>query len=290
MTAGARHPRPAFVARLALLVAAVTAVLVPAPTALTAPLAAVAVVATVEPIVRTRRVGHLDALVVGTGSVLISLMALGLLLNYLPGGITERSWGIAAGLAGLAALLGSELHHRFGAARTGAAARTRTAAGTGAAAGWRAVRESVRAGGRALTPRRLLGASWFVAAALVVTVALTMSVRATQRAEQPPLSLAVAAPASGQAAAPGTAVIAVSATRPAGPYRLFVDAGQGSVLLRPSLAVTSGQTYVTVPAPDGRRVVVTLTGLADDHVLRSLVLGARQADPARPAPGTEPSR
>ncbi|WP_128423255.1 MULTISPECIES: hypothetical protein [Frankia] len=283
---------------MALLVAAVTAVLVPAPTALTAPLAAVAVVATVEPIVRTRRVGHLDALVVGTGSVLISLMALGLLLNYLPGGITERSWGIAAGLAGLAALLGSELHHRFGAARTGAAARTaaktRTATGTGAAAaaaaGWRAVRESVRAGGRALTPRRLLGASWFVAAALVVTVALTMSVRATQRAEQPPLSLAVAAPASGQAAAPGTAVIAVSATRPAGPYRLFVDAGQGSVLLRPSLAVTSGQTYVTVPAPDGRRVVVTLTGLADDHVLRSLVLGARQADPARPAPGTEPSR
>ncbi|MCM3887281.1 hypothetical protein [Frankia sp. R82] len=268
--------RPTTVARLVLLVVATTAVLVPAPTAITTVLVAAAAVSIIEPVVRTRAAGRLDGLLVGIFGLLATLMALGLTLHYLPGGITAHSWGVGAGLVGLGVLVGTELHdHRGGSARAAKAGAQGSSEPWGVAArSWPA---RVRGALLPTARRHLAPIACYVAAGVIVVLAFVLSVRATHRAERPPLTLSAAAPrTSAVAPTSDSTVLTLSSTRSGGPYRVFVNAGTGPRLVLAALT-TDGvhPTPITVPTPAGQRVVVTLVDAASGHTLRTLVLGAQ---------------
>ncbi|MET0967178.1 MAG: hypothetical protein ABWZ02_12305 [Nakamurella sp.] len=90
---------------LLVLVAAVAA-FVGASVLLTAPLTLLAILAVVERVVRFRRRGLLDAVLCAVAGTIAGFALLGLLLNFLPWGLTRQSWAVGAGALALIALAG----------------------------------------------------------------------------------------------------------------------------------------------------------------------------------------
>jgi hypothetical protein len=90
--------------RAALVVTAAVAAFSGASVLLTAPLTLLAVVAVVERVVRFRRRGLLDAVLCGAAGIVIAFALLGLVVNFLPWGLTRQSWAVGAAALALIAL------------------------------------------------------------------------------------------------------------------------------------------------------------------------------------------
>ena len=241
-------PRPGVITRdlatrAGLLLATVLLVGFHAPTWMATPLVVLTVAAVVQLVARGRGRGGIDAWVAGLGGLLVTLVLLGLVLNLLPGGLDRVSWSIGLGVVGTIALLGS----------------TKATYAKGRPS------PSVQQLGHVLR-----GASWYALSAVVLVVALLISVHDTNRSERAPLALSV------QRSSGTTATIVVTSSRDAGPYTMVVDAGNGAVPVRTDFSITPGtpvEQALTVPA--GKRVTVELTDANSGAAVRTVILDPR---------------
>jgi hypothetical protein len=231
--------------RAVLLLVAVLLIAFNAPTWLATPMVVLAAAAVVQRVARGRGQGGIDAWVAGLGGLLVTLVLLGLALNLLPGGLDRVSWSIGLGVVGVVTLAVSAV--------------------------------STTQGGQRALPlgqvgKQLRGAGWYAACAMVLVVALLISVHATNRSERAPLALSV------QRASGTTATIVVTSSRDAGPYAIVIDAGAGAgaATVRSDFVLTGGtpvEKTLTIPA--GKRVTVRLTDATSGATVRSVILDPR---------------
>ncbi len=235
--------RPLAVLRTLLVLAATASVLADAPAAVRTPLVALAAVGVAGPLLVVRGSQPWDAVIVAAGGLLVGLMALGLGLDLLPGGLTRTSWGIGTGLVELG-LLGIGLRLRAWAPRVPPAPTPRRAA-------------------------QLLGrVGWSAAAAAVVAGALVIATRATDDADRGPLQLAV------DASNPGRPVVVLSSATPQGPFDLLLTARGAQRVLARRLLVGPGMVVrEPLAVRPGTRATITLlmTG-GSGAALRTLVV------------------
>ncbi len=179
----------------------------------------------------------LDIIVRAVGGLILALVALGFLLDVVPGGLTRVSWSVAAGVAALAALADC--------LRRPAPPRVQLAALRGS----------------------LPGAVWYVLAAAVLGAAFTITVRATDRSERPPLALSVTS------ADTDSAEVAISAGTTGGSYDLLVGDGTTAGTVQGPFTVAAGASVEhQVVLPAGERVTIALVAPGTSLPLRSLVL------------------
>ncbi|NHC13463.1 hypothetical protein [Motilibacter deserti] len=223
----------------ALVVAAVVLALLEAGAALRGPVTAAAVLATVLG-AAPRGSGRRHLVVSAGGALLVGAVLVGVVLDVLPGGITRASWAVSAGLLGLLALA--------------MAARRGTPA----------VLPRLRR-----LPRPGTGTTWYVAAAAVVAAAAWVSVDAARDSERAPVQFAL------ENARAGSVEVVLTASQRSGPYDVVAVAGKRSTTLERDVVVTPGLPLrLTVPAPEGERVVVRLLPGDDPEgkPLRTLVV------------------
>jgi hypothetical protein len=220
--------------RVALVVVAAVLAAVSAPAVLTTVFVAAAAIAVLDRVVRYRRRGMLDAALVGFGALVVIPGLLGLLLNYLPGGITATSWALALVLVGIGALTVAGL-----------------ARGPVPPSPFRPL----------LSRRAIPTAAWSLAAVAVLALALVLSVRSFDRTHIAPVDISATAVQNGSA----TVTIASGSTQ--GPYELDLVTTSGR------LAVANGTSVaVVVAVPQDSRVQVQLVKPGSTTPLRTLTL------------------
>lgn len=224
--------------RLALAVAATVASGLSAPAWLSTVLTLVATSVVVERVVRFRRRGMLDAALVGAGLLAVSLGLLGLILNYLPGGISRTSWSIGAVLLAVAAL---------------------TAAGL--------MPEVPPSPFRPLWARRSLPtAVWGLVAAGIVAFALVISTGSYSRTHIAPLDL------SSTAVHNGTATLTVSSGTGQGPFEVDLVTSTSRAVLARNVVVAAGvSSALVIAVPPDTRALVQLVQPGTTLVLRELI-------------------
>ena len=249
-------------ARMALSVAAAALATFGAPTALVTAFSAAAAVAVVERLVRYRRRGMLDAALVGTGVLLVVLGLLGLVLNYLPGGITGFSWSIALVLLAIGSLTA-----------------------VGLVDGETAPPSAFRP---LLTRRSLPTLGWASASAAVLVIALVMSVQSFDRTHVAPVDI------SATSVSDGFATVTVSAGSKQGPYELDLVTTSGRMPAARNITVAAGTPVaVVVAVPSHARLLVQLVQPGTTTALRQLTfdstagattVGATTAGPTAAGP------
>ena len=229
-----------------LVVLALVAVLAQAPAAVRAPLSLLALAGTAARLARHRRRGGVDAVLVATGLLLVTLVLTGLLLGVSGVGLRAATWAVALAVVGLIALAVSALRPPVGRVDAGAPERS---------------------GG---APRRrgaLLLAPWVVASAAVTVVALVIAVRSASEAEVAPVQMSLSALEGPRAQ------IVVSASEASGPLELRTDPGDGSAVTYPLFSVPAdGSVTTSVLVPTSGRVVVTISNPGQVQPLRTLVV------------------
>lgn len=96
--------RPELLARVVLVVLNGAVTLLAAPVWVTAPLALLTLAVVSERVARHRDRGPLDSVLIAIVGCFAVLILLGVALNFLPGGITARSWAVGVTVVGLVAL------------------------------------------------------------------------------------------------------------------------------------------------------------------------------------------
>ncbi len=224
--------------RMALVVIAAVLVAVSAPAALTTVVVAGAAVVVVDRVARYRRRGMLDAALVGFGALLVVPGLLGLLLNYLPGGITATNWAVAMVLAGIGSLTLAGL-----------------ARGPVPPSPFRPL----------LSRRSIPTAAWSLAAVAVLVLALTLSVRSFDRTHVAPADLAATAVQN------GLATVTVSSGSRQGPFELDLVTNSGRKAVARNITLAPGTSVdVVVAVPAGSRVTVQLVTPGTTTPLRQL--------------------
>lgn len=233
--------------RAVLVLAAAGAGLLALPTAITTvlPVAATAVVA--ERAARLRRRGPTDAALVGVGSTVVALALLGVVLNFLPWGITRSSWSVGAGVVGLVVL---------------AACATRP----GATSPVTALR---------LRPSWLTGAG-VAGAVAVLAASVVISVVSYDSNQVVPLQLFAAGPV-----VDGRVTVVVDATEPAGPLALVQVTAAGTTVLDEDVRLAAGARLSrTVTIPSGFRVQIELRRAGQGAAVRTLIFDGGALLPA----------
>ena len=218
---------------------------------------AVAALVTVERLVRHRRGELLDALAVAVGGLLVTLVLTGLLLDLLPGGLTRASWSLGLAAVGITGLLICAC--------------------------------------RPVPPSPLRGMSWrvspltglaYVGAAMLVIVALGVSIASTRGQERSALQMSV------RGTWPTAEVLVTSATDQ-GPFELLVDDGRGAHRFAGPFAVRANQTFVasvpaSAPTQTGGKVTVSLANPGQTAPIRWVSVyhapAARGAQPSSARP------
>ncbi|MTD13753.1 hypothetical protein GIS00_07325 [Nakamurella sp. YIM 132087] len=236
-----RPSRNALVLRAVLVVLAAALSAVGATAWVTAPLGLAALAVTAEWAARLRRRGPLDTVLVATAGAVSALALIGLVLNYLPGGLTRLSWSIAIGIVCLVVLA--------------LVARRPLPP----ASPLRRVVVSV--------PR----ATWLWAGltAVLVLGAVLLSVRSVQTVNVPPTEF------SATSVADGRATLLINAGTPQDGLSVVVTTDGRAVTAATGLSAGPDQsTELTVDVAPGARSVVTLVR-ADGTVDRTLVIDTR---------------
>lgn len=224
--------------RIALAVAAAISAGLSAPAWLSTVLTVLASVVVVERVVRVRGRGMLDAALVGSGMLVVIFGLLGLLLNYVPGGIGRASWSIGAVLLAILLL---------------------TLVG---------LREDVPPSPfRPLWSRASLPtASWGLAAVAILVFAIVSSTQSFNRTHVAPLDI------SSTAISNGLATVTVSAGSDQGPFEVDLVTPTSRVVLARNISVSAGASSALVIAvPANARALVQLVQPGTTVVLRQLI-------------------
>ncbi len=238
--------------RMALAVAAAIVAGLSAPTWLSTLLTVAASVVVVERVVRLRRRGMLDAALVGSGMLVVVLGLLGLLLNYVPGGIGRTSWSIGAVLLAILLL---------------------TIVGLG---------EDVPPSPfRPLWSRSSLPtAIWGVAAAAILVFAIVISTQSFQRTHVAPLDLA------STPVRDGVATLTVSSGSEQGPFEVDLVTSTSRVVLAKNVTVSAGvSSALVIAVPARTRALVQLVQPGTTVVLRQLIFDTTATASAVPSTG-----
>jgi hypothetical protein len=220
-----------------------------APPALTTVVTAAAAVAVIDRVVRYRRRGMLDAALVGSGALVVVPGLIGLLLNYVPGGITATSWGVALVLVGIGSLTLAGL-----------------ARGPVPPSPFRPL----------LGRRSIPTAAWSLAAVAVLTLALLLSVGSFHRTHVAPVDIA------GTAVRNGSATVTLSAGSAQGPFELDLVTTSGRVAVARNITVTPDTSVaVVVAVPAGSRVLVQLVKPGTTTPLRQLTFDSSSTGTGR---------
>lgn len=199
-------------------------------------LAALAALAVGDRVVRLRGRGRLDALLVGVGGLIVSLILLGLLLDVVPGGLTRLSWSIGLGLIGLTALVECRR----------------------------------RPGGQSFTrhgPRKAGAAVWAVATGGLTVLAVVISVTSANDGESPPLQMSVRDIGSTHAD------VVVRGGSSVGTYELIAGTGAARRVVRRPFRIGAGESIVTTVAlGPGTRLPVYLDSTSPRSTVRFVIL------------------
>lgn len=231
--------------RAVLVVLGAVAVVTEQPIWLRAPLSVAALVGAISFCAsRRRRSEPIDTVLRAVGGVAIVFVLLGLVLNFLPTGLTSPGWGLGVGVTELATMLGFASRDRVIAAR--------------------------RAPGP--SRRRVIGfVGWGIAVGGVLTAALLLSLASYDRTHIPPVALGADTTGS-------TTVVTVASGRDAGPLvlRLVTDDGERTVLAR-DVRVGPGEAAATVRVPASTSGRIELLREDGSRVLRTLILDGSTA-------------
>jgi len=230
--------RPDLIWRAGLVLAAVVSCLVGAPTAVTGGLVLAGLVLVGERLVRLRRLGGLDGLLLLVGGLLVTLILVGLVLGATPIGLRLTTWVVA--LAVVAAL--------------------------GIALSWAQPRPKPTAYDAKTRLSVVTTLPWLAASLAIVVVAVTVSARSVAPTEEPTVQMSIGA-------VTGTKVnIVVSSSQTVGPLELRTTSA-GTDLSYPLFSVTAGKSVTTTLAlPLKGRYVITLNYPNQAQPLRTLTL------------------
>lgn len=233
-------------------VAAATVILALRPPAVIAAVVLLAAMAAVtERVVRHRRRGLLDAVLIGAGGALSATGLLAYLLAVSPIGLAPTSLLVGLAAMGVVAVL--------------------------CCAG-RPVPPSPVAGYLAATGRALsLGTILIlVASAVIVGAALALSLASSNASQTAPLAIAVSADDQG---APGLAAIEITAGTTTGPLTVQAVTGSQVTVLDTGVTVDPGHPYRTlVSLTPGTQTTVALLAAGSTDPVRELVLAAGPDD------------
>jgi hypothetical protein len=226
-------------ATLSNLLSAAAAVLAGAPTPVTAPLSLLAFAVVAERLVRVRDHNGADALLAGTGGLLVALILDGFLLGVTRIGLRPATWALSLGVIGLVGLVLVE---------------------------WLAP-ASTRRRPPWLRPRAGLDAGWALATGAVLVAALVISVVATHRADVAPVQMSFGTIS-------GSSVqVVVSADQATGELDLASQAADGTSVTYPLFTVRPGSPVTTsLVLPQRGRFVITLSYSDQTTPLRTLIL------------------
>lgn len=198
-----------------------------------------AAVVVIERVVRHRRRGMLDAALVGVGMLIVVLGLLGLLLNYVPGGITRISWSIGLVLLAIGML---------------------TAVGSSSEVVPQSPFRSLISRGAVPT------AAWSVAAAGIATAALVISVNSYNSTHVATLEM------STTGVKDGFATITVSSGTDQGPFEIDLLTSTSRTAIATDVKVSAGTaTAVAIAIPADSRLVVQLVDPGTTRTLRQLI-------------------
>lgn len=221
-----------------LVVAAAVCTFTGAPTAVTGSLVLASLVLVAERVVRLRRLGGLDALLLVVGGLLVTLVLLGIVLGSTAIGLRPTTWSVGLTLVAALGIVVSALHPR----------------------------PAPVAYGRQEHLAVVRAAPWLVAALVVVVVAVTMSARSVAPTEAAPVEMSLGT-------VKGTSVdVTVSASAALGPLEVRTTSN-GNDLSYPLFTVDAGQSVTTQLAlPATGRYVITLNYPDQAQPLRTLTL------------------
>lgn len=268
------EPTTVAAGRVLLVVAASGAVLAGAPTPMTAVLSLLAMVLTGERLARTRGRSRVDTALLGAGGALVTLILVGLLLGVSGIGLRPAGWAIALGVTALLGLGAAEYTDRRRPATPDEPVDPADPAdpadsvsladpvGVAHPAG-----PAVPDGTGRWSGIRVRNLPWALAVVAVIAGALTVSVRATDRADVAPLQMAFGTVQEAEAQ------VVVSADRASGPLELRTEAEDGTSLSYPLIQVEPGRPMTaSVVLPRTGRFVITLNNPDQTEPLRSLIL------------------
>ena len=201
-----------------------------------APLSCLSAVLVLERLVRRRDRSLLDSVVRGTGGMFVVLIAIGFVLDVVPGGLTRLSWSIGASIAGLGALIIQ-------------------------------TRRSPPPPLRMAFIWRTTGAAWYALAAAGLGISLVISIRATTQSERPVLALSL------ESSDNDSAELTITAGAAGGEYDLLLDNGRTPVTVHGPIGMlpySSVEDIIALPA--GNRVTVSLVAHGHSQALRSLIV------------------
>lgn len=239
--------------RMALAVAAAIAAGLSAPVWLSTVLVILASLVVVERVVRVRDRGMLDAALVGSGMLAVVFGLMGLLLNYVPGGIGRISWSIGAVLLAILLL---------------------TMVG---------LREEVPPSPfRPLWSRGSLPtAIWGAVAAGILVFAIVISTQSFDRTHVAPLDI------SSTSIRNGLATVTVSAGSDQGPFEVDLVTSTSRVVLARNVNVSAGvSSALVISVPANTRALVQLVQPGTTVVLRQLIFDTTSTSSAASTGGT----
>jgi len=214
-----------------------------APALLVSVFTGLAAIVVIERVVRHRRRGMLDAALVGVGMLIVVLGLLGLLLDYVPGGITRISWSIGLVLLAIGVL---------------------TAVGSS--------REGIPPSPfRSLISRSAIPtAAWGVAVIGILTTALVVSVHSYNATHVAALEM------STTGVTDGFATITVSSGTDQGPFEIDLLTSTARTAIATGVKVSAGTaTAVSIAIPADRRLVVQLVDPDTTRTLRQLIFDSK---------------
>jgi hypothetical protein len=223
--------------RIGLVTAAAVCLAFAPPVWLALPVAVGTTGVVLERVVRHRRRGLLDTVLVGVGGGIVAVGLLGLLLNFLPGGVTRTGW-----LTGGAALLVTAL-------------------------AWCARRPVPPSPLNRLTPVLFPAtAVYTLLVGATLAAALLLAVRSTDEVQVPPLQLSAST-------AGGQTQISISSGTEIGPLDLVMQTPAGDVLAASSIIVGPDQAVsLTMTPPAGQSVVLYLTHPGETVPIREVIV------------------
>lgn len=214
-----------------------------APALLVSVFTGLAAIVVIERVVRHRRRGMLDAALVGFGMLIVVLGLLGLLLDYVPGGITRISWSIGLVLLAIGVL---------------------TAVGSSG--------EGIPPSPfRSLISRSAIPtAAWGVAVIGILTTALVVSVHSYNATHVAALEM------STTGVTDGFATITVSSGTDQGPFEIDLLTSTARTAIATGVKVSAGTaTAVSIAIPADRRLVVQLVDPDTTRTLRQLIFDSK---------------